>query len=335
MENDMKKIILIFGLLLLFIPRNVDAADVCYDDQYFPSVSTLTKTIDGFEVDLSGAYIENPEGPTANMVIPVIKFQKNRWEHIGRRKDLNHQKSHYSRPDDCPIKIPVWPTISPKEWCKGAGDDEDYKFCLKNANNDEGPSSCTITTESVWFGINFYQGEGAYGEGGLCHYNRKSNIVEVRRIPKLRNNPIHKVVWDGKNIWAATTYNLECGNPPALGLVKYDWDNRKLTIFKDTETGPCGFIVNDLLWSDGSLWVATDIGLSRWNAKENKWTHYLPDLKPPYTVRKCRCDTLYKSILNSLPKEKQYLSGPESPYHFFYKYLKEYRPGFIKRYEAQ
>ena len=239
--------------------------------------------------------------------------------------------------DDCAIKIPHWPTSSPKEWCKGVGNEKDYQDCLSYANNYEVPSSCTITKESVWFGINFYQGEGSYGYGGLGHYNRKSNIVEVRRIPKLRYNPIHKIVWDGKNIWAATTYNLECGNPPALGLVKYDWGNRKLTIFKGKDAGPCGFIINDLLWSDGSIWVATNIGLSRWNAKENKWTHYLPDLKPPYTVREGSCDAFYKSMLNSLTKEKKYGTGAynESPYSFFYNNLRKFRPGFIKRYEAQ
>lgn len=341
-NNSLLKFVLVStAIFLLFIPRNIGAADVCYDNQYFPFVTRLAETIAGIEVDLSGAYSENCEGPTAEVVVPIIILQNNRWKHLGKRKNVRCDTPNET---SCPIKIPAWPTISPKEFCKNAldykdfKDYENYQFCIANAYNGEEPSSCTVIKESVWFGINFYQGEGSYGYGGLGHYNRKSNIVKVRRIPELKEYPTHKVVWDGKHIWAATTNNWECiGSPPALGLVKYDWENRILTIFKGKETGPCGFIINDLLWSNDSLWVATDIGFSRWNAKEDKWTHYLPDLKPPYTVREDSCDAFYKLMLNSLTKEKKYVTGApyESPYSFLYNYLKEFRPDFIKRYEAK
>ena len=233
--------------------------------------------------------------------------------------------------------------ILPKEFCKNS---DHYQSCIDNVDNGEFVYSCSITNSAVWFGINFYESEGVYGNGGLGLYNRKTNIVEVRRIPALEEIPIHKVVWDGKYIWAATTHNYECtGHPPALGLIKYDWDKNILQTYKATNTGPCGFIIYDLLWSQESLWVATDVGISRWDSKQDKWMHYLPDTKPPYVVKESSCDVFYETILNDLSKDKfmasniKIANGYErrrSAYSFFLdQYLSLFRPDFTKRYKLK
>jgi len=332
-RSSLEYILLFIAVALLVIPNIVTASEACYDDKYFPHAIKLTETSDGIEVVLGGIYAKNCEGPVANIIVPIIVWQKNNiWKNPGERKSGRCDSLQKRK---CPIKMTDWPKALPTEFCKGT---RNYKSCLEYAHNGEEASSCVITKDSVWFGINFYEGEGYFGYGGLGRYDRKTDVVDVRRLPALKEYAIHQVAWDGRNIWAATTNNYECtGHEPALGLIKYDWEKDTLTTYKDTETGPCGFIINELLWSQGSLWVATDVGVSRWDAGQDKWIHYLPDIKPPYAVvvSEGSCDVFYKSILDSLTKEKIYLGGPESPYSFFYNYLRKFRPDFMKRYETK
>lgn len=321
----------------LLSPINANAAFVCYNEKHFPSVFKLAETDNGIEAHLGGAYAD-----LGNNMAPTLTWRKdNGWHFLENRECYPCEfNSHDGK---CPIAMPKWPSSPPDKPC-GKGEDCREGIPVITLGTQAQPeeiieekaSSCVEADNDVWFGIDFYRGEGYTGYGGLGRYGRQSNTVDIRRVPELRDHPIHKVVWDGNNLWAATTTNYEClGHPPALGLVKYSWETEALTTYKGKNTGPCGFIIHDLLWSQGFLWVATDVGISRWDAKKDSWTHYLPDRKPPYTVKEGRCDAFYRQLLDLLPKDETWFDETESYHEIFYNYLKAFRPDFIKRYESR
>jgi len=242
----------------------------------------------------------------------------------------------------CPVSIPNWPVLT-RDSCEEGG------YCVSSNTElnrkiwsdpwfSEEPSSCDVRENFTWFGINFYAAEGFYGYGGLGRYDTKTKLVEVRRIRELYNTQIDKVVWDGKYLWAATANRHECsGQPPALGLVRYEWNNDVFETYEGSITGPCGFIIHDLLWAKNSLWVATDVGMSRWNSATDSWTHYMPerDSGSDEIVRTGNCNDFYTEILDKLPKDESWWGASRSYYEVFYKYLERFRPDFIKSYQQQ
>jgi hypothetical protein len=317
--------LVILVVISLFLPDRVNAAFVCYNEKYFPSVFRLLKTENGIEAYLGGVYADSER-----KVAPVLSWQQEKgWRFVKERKCLDCETNHHGV-EKCLISIPKWSIEFPKQPYKPGED------CRPEIIIEESASSCDVVDNVVWFGINFYRGEGYTGYGGIARYDQRNNLLEVRRIPALRDYPIHKVVWDGKNVWAATTTNYECiGHPPALGLVKYDWQTKVLSIYKGTNVGPCGFIIHDLLWDQGFLWVATDVGISRWDSKNDEWTHYLPDQKAPYTVKGESCEIFYRDLLSKLPRDKTWFDEPRSYYQIFYENLRDFRPNFIKLYKSR
>ena len=328
--------------LVLFLGISALSADtyaafVCYDERHFPAVFKLEETDKGIQVFLGGAYAD-----LTRRVSPVLAYREGSgWTYVESRNCESCEANRHN--GKCKEPIPKWKSTSlrdracmPGEDCRrgipvirfGPGEQEEII--------EESPSSCAVRDDVVWFGINFYRGESHTGYGGLGRYARKTKKLEMRRSPELRDFPIHKVVWDGEHVWAATTTNYECtGHPPALGLIEYKWDTKLLTLFKGRNDGPCGFVIHDLLWSKGFLWVATDLGLSRWGVKSGQWTHYLPDMKSPGKVKEGRCEAFYRDLLDTLPKNESWFNEPRSYHQIFYENLKEFRPDFIKRYESK
>lgn len=147
--------------------------------------------------------------------------------------------------------------------------------------------------------------------------------------------PIHKVVWDGESIWAATTSNYEClGHPPALGLVRYQWEKQLLSMYYGREDGPCGFLIHDLLWKNGTLWVATELGLSRWDSKGDHWRHYLPNVDNAKDTASTSCAVVYKKMLDQVPDNKMWFDEPISYRRMLYNNIMKYASWFLDRYPS-
>lgn len=311
------------------------AAFVCYNEKYFPAVFSLWEVDKGVRAQLGGVYADAKQS-----VSPVLSWSEQEgWADIKTERcrpcTTNiHQSS-------CAVKIPQWEPSPPNEACLPGEDCRQGIPVIRFGPGEsrekiEETPSCTIAGNVVYFGIDFYRGEGYTGYGGLGRYDLASKRLEVRRPPALTQVPIHKIIWDGENIWAATTTNYECiGHPPALGLIKYNWSTGTLTQFKGKKDGPCGFIIHDLLWSNGFLWVATDVGISRWSAKGDRWTHYLPDIASPRNVREGRCEAFYAELLDTLPKDEAWFGESRSYYQVFYDNLGRFRPDLIKLYESR
>lgn len=312
----MKKKVKIFFVLIVFstfafLQNAVFAAFVCYNERYFPAVFQLHETIDGFEAKLGGVYSD-----ARKRMSPYINWSDSAEGWVSCEiKPCQYCKTNFHI-GKCVLDVPPLPFI-------------------KKSMYNTGPSACVSSIGYIWFGINFARGGGYKGKGGIGRYQPDKKQLEIHRPSALNDIPIHKVIYDGKFVWAATTRNYNCkGHPPALGLIKYDWDKEVLYIFKGKENGPCGFVIHDLLWRKGSLWVATDIGLSRWDSKKDKWTHYLPDINDPKKVAVNSCSVFYRQLLSTLPKNETWLDESRSYYQVLYDNLKEFRPDFIKEYEA-
>jgi hypothetical protein len=202
---------------------------------------------------------------------------------------------------------------------------------VEDMDAEERPSIPAYYDGHVWFGFEFYWGEGSIGTGGIGRYTSTTKQLEIRRPAELERIPIQKVIHDGENLWAATKYVFGCeGHPPALGLLKYDWSNKTLTQFKSIKEGPCGFAINDIVWKNGSLWVATDVGLSRWIKENNQWLHYIPDKNDPSQVSTKSCPEIYNDLFREIATNEWCNRGYECDKQLLYN-LERFRPAYYER----
>jgi hypothetical protein len=134
---------------------------------------------------------------------------------------------------------------------------------------------CADAGAFIYGGLSFYAGEGNSGTGGMLRFDRETRKVEVRRVPLLRNVSINSIAAEGDIVWFGTTQNGECeGQPFVHGLVRYDWRTRQTKTWEGSDDGPVGFVINAIALRDSSLWVATDLGLSRLDLATNAWHHF-------------------------------------------------------------
>lgn len=197
---------------------------------------------------------------------------------------------------------------------------------------EQRPVSCQRDGAFVYFGLAFYGGEGSVGVGGIGRMDLASKAVDVRRPHALRGVSIRKLLKSGDTIWLATEESTEGTRGPAVGLARYDWDEDRLETFQGSHEGPCGLWVNDLLLHGGELWVATELGLSRYSLGSRRWRHFVPVGHPAQELRETTCDRLYAEVAARLPDDPLAsesacdLEG-ETPRDIFRKLLQERRPG--------
>jgi hypothetical protein len=130
-------------------------------------------------------------------------------------------------------------------------------------------------------------------------------------------------VREGASLWMAVSEPGACGARPR-GLVRYDLELGQAHAFRGTDAGPCGFQVHDLLLRGDTLWVATDLGVSRLRPSPDdwdEWTHYAvaPD---GATLEETACGAL----LAAVAEEVRAPGGEELG-----RWLAEFRPRFFKR----
>jgi hypothetical protein len=196
-------------------------------------------------------------------------------------------------------------------------------------------STWTAPDGVIWFGISFYAGEGITGVGGIGRYDPKTGQTVIRRPKVLLESSINHIVHDGQWLWLGTIGYYECGGDvPTHGLIRYEWEADRIETFEGRDDGPCGFVVHDFLLEKKYLWVATDVGLSRWDRQAKKWAHYVPDPAASPPMRPTTCAALYTDLLKVLPRT----FDPQSPYPEItfhtqlFDSLKRFRPQFLIRY---
>ena len=304
-DNYIQILVFLFSFIPL-VGNNAFAAETCYFDLHLPVISKLDETEHGIKVTLGGIYAKEQV-----QKYPVIYWDEEKgWLANSEDKCISCAGNNYVQ-----YQRSI-PHIEP--------------IPVEDMDAEEKPSIPAYYDGNIWFGLGFYWGEGAIGTGGIGRYTPATKQLEVRRPAELERIPIQKVIHDGENLWAATKMVHECvGDYPALGLIKYDWSNKTLTQFNTVDEGPCGFAIQDIEWKNGSLWVATEIGLSRWIKEKNQWLHYIPDKNDPSQVSTKSCRDVYSDVFREIATNKWCNSGYQCKKTFLY-YLERFRPAYYE-----
>ncbi len=304
------------GMLVIF-PGTTQAAESCYNESRFPSVVNLEVLEDGFRVQAAGRHHDRQK-----KTAPTLTYTPDAgWRKSGTSPCSGPTCGAESQA--CNVKLPNI-VLSDKEilaltdWTHIPDIEQKIGACVQHG-------------DYVYFGIEFYQGEGTSGIGGIGRYNLKTKEMDIRRPKVLTHTSVNHILHDGKDLWFGTVGHYECiGTPPTKGLIRYEWDSQKV---RRIYRGPCGFVVHGLMADDKALWVATDFGISRLargRAGWGRWHHFVPDLTTESGMRKTTCDALYTEMLDTLRNETTFL--PESPYYYLLQNLMKFRPYSLMRY---
>jgi hypothetical protein len=135
------------------------------------------------------------------------------------------------------------------------------------------------------------------------------------------------LVSGGASVWLGVSERRGCVLRPR-GLVRYDWKRDVAYAFRGTDAGPCGFLVQDLLLRDDTLWVATDLGVSRLRLSPeewDEWTHYTLSADGAALE-----ETACGSLLTVVAEAAAAPGGEELGV-----WLAEFRPKFVRRLAAR
>ena len=115
------------------------------------------------------------------------------------------------------------------------------------------------------------------GDGALARED-PAGAREIRRPGFLHGAEVDAAAAAGETVWLGLS-TRRGGERWPLGLVRYDWARDRERAFRGSDAGPCGFFVHDLLVQDATLWVSTDLGVSRLGLSPDawdEWTHFTP-----------------------------------------------------------
>lgn len=192
-------------------------------------------------------------------------------------------------------------------------------------------AACIEADGYLWFGISFREGRGV---GGVGRYHLATRKLEVRRPALLRSYSSTQLAWDGARLWVGTESLGECiGSNLAEGLVRYDWKKDQARTFKGSEDeGPCGFVVHGLAYRTGAVWVATDLGLSRWDRVSDSWEHQVfARAGERLEARRTSCPAIYREVLPGLSTAPGSTAMFGSAKDQFTSALRAFRPGVATR----
>lgn len=301
------------------------AGSICYEERLYPSVVKLEKTDSGIQAFLGGKFFNEERGRPAERF--AMTFTNNGvWQ--------RGQPLHCPANSDC---LPTTKTKAPDIPSIALSKKEAVALVPQLKDAEEIGQQVSDWTERdgfVWFGISFYSGEGLDGVGGIGRFDPLLNKTMIRRPKAILDSSINRIVHDGEWLWFGTVGHYECaGDPPTHGLMRYKWATDQIESFEGKEDGPCGFSVHDLLLEQQALWVATDLGLSRFNRRSKTWDHFVPDPAATPPMKPTSCAALYSKLLKTIPQELRsapIFSDMNVPSQLF-ESLKRFRPQFLTK----
>lgn len=297
-------------VFLLFISPQLHALVVCYDEEASPAVNSIEPFGESV-IAVVGGTGWDPQTST----LPRVTFDGYRWQAVDRVTATVHE---VREPDfrRCRANIPL-PKLTAAE-AKGL---REWRY---EPDEYEQHATACVEVDGVWyFGLGFYDGEGITGVGGLGRYDPTSGVLEIRRPELLRNVSVTAIAHHQGDFLIGTASLGECaGLIPALGMMHYDWQTDRLR----PVGGFPGFVIHDLLSHQGSVWVASDLGLSRGQKVEfgYGWDHWTHTGDPEHPMQWETQRDLYTRLLRTLSHE--YIPAGDSPYGQFVEHLRALQP---------
>lgn len=163
------------------------------------------------------------------------------------------------------------------------------------------PTSCKQAGSDFYFGLSFYGGEGATGVGGIGRFNTETKKLEVRRPKALRPLSVYELLAVDNALWLITAFFGEGGGYGG-SLARYDWETARFETFEGAN-GPCGFDIKDVLVHERELWVATELGISRYALDRGTWKHFRPVDRTSQALRETSCLAIYQDLAQRLSNE--------------------------------
>ncbi len=299
----------VLAVSLLFSTQ-LHALVVCYDELANPAAIS----IEPFGVSVI-SLLGGSGWDAQTKTLPRVLFNGRGWQTFDRVSAQEHE-AREPRFRKCGINIPL-PKLSADE----AKSLREWRY-----EPDEYAQEITacVAVDGVWyFGIGFYDGEGSTGVGGLGRYDPATGEIDIRRPEPLRGASVTAIAHHEGAFLLGTASFQECsGLVPVHGMLQYDWDSDRM---QRVEEFP-GFLIHDMMSHQGSVWVASDLGLSKGNREAwgYSWTHwtYTGDVEHP--MQQEHRQDMYVRLLRTLPIE--HIPAGDSSYGQFAEHLQAVQP---------
>lgn len=316
--NVIRKIIAA-SMLFFLVVLQATAASTCYSVQDYPAVHFLGLNEQGFpRVALVGESVDQD-----NMQAPVLEQTADGWVHTGD-EECKSSWGCFTGKQKCQIPIPDI-ELTPADMTEfgGAG--------FTAPTIEQNVSDCVQEGDDVYFGIEFYEGEGVTGLGGIGKYNTRTREMEIRRLPALLETSVSNLAFDGDDLWISASSQYECsGRVPKVPLLRYNWE--KARVYHSHSTPEiCGFNVRDIRYENNHLYIASDIGFTSMEiiksedggSRYHSWSdlkNWTPVKNDGITMQNQSCSVVYDEMLRSLPMgaKKQLIRT-----------LLEFKPGYM------
>ncbi len=226
------------------------------------------------------------------------------------------------------------------ESCMDPAPDEGWllanrKLTLNNPNFVQHIRVCATGTGKRWGGISFYGGEGSWGVGGIVEQNSTTGTTRYYRPPPLVHYSTSHLEYFGDRLWIGTASHGECGTGVGVGVLSAYFAND--TLYADRAMDSCGFLVSDMVAHSGSLWISTEMGLSKVSKSNDKykpfqWTNYVPTGDNQNPMREVSCDELYDELFRSADLASAPPNDSGYPYEQLWRRISKLRPNYAWQY---
>ena len=226
------------------------------------------------------------------------------------------------------------------ESCMDPAPDEDWlranrELALTNPNFEQHIGVCATGTGKRWGGISFYGGEGSWGVGGIVEENLATGAVRYYRPGALLDYSTSHMEYFGDRLWIGTASYGECGTYVGIGLLSAYFANDRL--YADWVFDNCGFLVSDMVVHDDSLWIATEMGLSKVTRSKDRfkkfdWINFFPTTDENRPMREASCDELYEELFQSTDLASAPPNDSGHPYGQLWNRVSRLRPNFAWQY---
>ena len=200
-------------------------------------------------------------------------------------------------------------------------------------------SVCTTGSKKRWGGISFYGGEGSWGVGGIVEEDMQTGATRYYRSGLLSDYSTSHLEYFGGHLWIGTASHGECGTGMGIGVLSGYFANDTLYADWTLGAGTCGFLVSEMVVHSDSLWIATELGLSKVTLsgssarfKKFDWTNYVPTGDDNNPMREVTCDELYEGLFQSQELAAAPPNDDGYPYGVLWGRISKLRPNFAWQY---